>query len=138
MKNFIVIAMLFALLPGWYACTKDKAVATVSGPCDTTGVTYNQHISRIVSRNCTNASGCHNSQSGLGSGFGVTAQDLTTLAAVQNGDGDTTSSTSIVCWLKVGCGLETMPRGGWARGGSAQAYIDTFLMWKANNYCQGN
>ena len=138
MKNFLVIAIFCAFLPGWYSCTKDTAVPNVSGPCDTTGVTYNNHISRIVSRYCTYTSGCHNSQSGLGSGYGVNALDLTTLAAVQNGDGDTTSNTSIVCWIKAGCGFEAMPRGGWPRGGSAQAYIDTFLMWKANNYCQGN
>ena len=136
MKNFLVIAILFAFLPGWYACTKDRAVATVAGPCDTTGVTYNKHISRIVSYYCANAGACHNSQSGLGSGYGVNALDLTTLASVQNGDQDTTGATSIVCWLKSGCsGFETMPKNGRQL---PRAYIDTFLLWKANNYCQGN
>jgi hypothetical protein len=136
MKKFLVIVGLFVCLSGWYSCTRDIAVAPNNGACDTTGITYNKHIYRIVNAYCTNLGGCHNPNTGLGSGFGLTALPLITLAEVQNGDQDTTSATSIVCWIKSGCsGVETMPKG--ARQLS-RAYIDTFLMWKANNYCQGN
>jgi hypothetical protein len=136
MKKSLVIIALFFCISGWYSCTKDKAQVQVTGACDSTLVTYNNSIARIVSTYCTNNGACHNPQSGLGSGFGLNALDLTTIAAVRNGDQDTTSSTSIVCWLKSGCsGVETMPKNGRQL---SRAYIDTFLMWKANNFCQGN
>jgi hypothetical protein len=133
MKKSLVIICLLVCIFGWYSCTRDKAVVIASSPCDSTQVTYNNTISRIVSTYCTAVGGCHNPASNLGSSYGINALDLTTLSGVKNGDGDTTSSTSIVCWLKAGCGTETMPKGGRPL---SRAYIDTFLMWKANNYCQ--
>jgi len=140
MKKSLVIIALLLCICGWYSCTKDTAQVPVATACDTTQVTYNKNIARIVSTYCTAQGGCHNPTSGLGSGYGIMANDLTTLSGVKNEDMDTTGSTSIVCWLKSGCsGVETMPKGGWPRSaGSAQSYIDTFQMWKANNYCQGN
>lgn len=136
MKKFLVIVCLFVFISGWFSCTKDRAQVQVAAACDTTGVTYNKNISRIVATYCTNIGGCHNPNSNLGSGFGINATDLTTIYGVKNDDQDTTGVTSIVCWLKAGCtGYETMPKNGRAL---PRAYIDTFLMWKANNYCQGN
>ena len=131
MKNFLVIAIFCSFLPGWYSCTKDTAVATVAGPCDTTGITYNKHISRIVSTYCTQIGGCHNPATTLG----TNANDLTTYIGVKADDTDTTGATAIVCWLKYGCGTDQMPKGLRAL---PRAYIDTFLMWRQNNYCPGN
>jgi len=133
MKKSLVIICLLACICGWYSCTRDRAIAYVASPCDSTQVTYHNNISRIVSTYCTNTGGCHNPASGLGTGYGgITANDLTTLSAVKNEDMDTIGSTSIVCWMKQGCGTELMPKG----GRELAADRDTFLMWKANNYCQ--
>lgn len=136
MKKSLIIILLLVCITGWYSCTKDTAAVQVAAACDTTQVTYSKNIAPIVAKYCTNNGACHNPATGLGSGFGINAVDFTTYYAVKNADADTTSSTSIVCWMKAGCsGFETMPKGGRPL---ARAYIDTFLMWKANNFCQGN
>ena len=117
----------------FYSCTKDKAVPVVASACDSTQVTYNNTISRIVTTYCTFEGGCHNPATGLGSSAGVNAVDLTTYAGVKNEDQDTTGANAIVCWLKAGCGTDQMPKG---FRPLSQAYIDTFQLWRANNYCQ--
>ena len=133
MKKFLVITSLLVCISGWYSCTRDRAPYVVGTICDSTQVSYSNNIARIVATNCTQLGGCHNPATGLGSSAGVTANDLTTLIAVKNEDMDTTGSTSIVCWMKAGCGTDQMPKG---LRPLSRAYIDTFLMWKANNYCQ--
>jgi hypothetical protein len=135
MKKLLVIAGMFALLPGWYSCTRDRAPYVAGTICDSTQVSYSNTIARIMSTYCTQLGGCHNLATGLGSSAGVTANDLTTLFAVKNEDMDTTGSTSIVCWIKSNCGTNQMPKG-LRPLNPVQAYVDTFLMWKANNYCQ--
>ncbi len=132
-KSFVLIVILICL-SGWYSCTKDKAPAPTASLCDSTQVTYNNTISRIVSTNCTEYSGCHNPATGLGSAGGINATALNTLAEVKAEMAlDTTNTNSIVCRLRgTTCGLQ-MPYG--LRPLSA-AYVDTFLLWQANNYCE--
>ena len=136
MKKFLVIGLFSCLFLGltmFYSCTKDKAQVAVSSACDSTQVTYNNTISRIVATYCTQLGGCHNPASGLGSSAGVNAVDLTTYFGVKAEDQDTTGANAIVCWLKAGCGTDQMPKG---LRPLPQAYIDTFQLWRSNNFCQ--
>ena len=135
MKKFLVTVCLFVCISGWYSCTRDIAVAPNYGTCNTSLITYNNTISRIVSTSCTAIGGCHNTTSGLGSVSGINATDLTTYAAVRAETIDSTDNNSILCRIEgTTCGLQ-MP---YSARPFTQAQIDTFKMWKANNYCQGN
>lgn len=53
-------AILFLCILLFASCNKDKAIdpSTIVGNCDSTSVTYNNHIKQILENNCA-LSGCH-------------------------------------------------------------------------------
>ena len=126
-KSFAVIA-LFALLSGFYSCTKDTASVAAPPVCDSTHISYTTTIKPIISSKCS-YSPCHDGSGNAG------ANDLTNYNAVRAGVADNSSANSIICRTTPGqtCGTDLMPQG--SRNGLPQVYRDTLTMWKNGGYC---
>jgi hypothetical protein len=126
MKKSLALIVLFALLCGFYSCTKDTASVAAPPVCDSTHISYTKTIAPIMDRYCTS---CHNPTYGQG------ANDLTNYNAVRAGVADNSSPNSIICRTTPGqtCGTDLMPQG--ARNGLAQVYRDTLTLWKNGGYC---
>jgi hypothetical protein len=131
MKKSLVIIALFALMTGWYSCTKDTAIPPPAAPvCDSTHVSYARSIVPLINNNCA-LSGCHGNPPGSG------ANDLTNYIEVRaEMEADSPAVNSILCRVQsTACG-DLMPKGsGYGRGLSV-AEIDTLILWKAGGYCE--
>ena len=127
MKNFLVIAILFVCISGWFSCTKDVAQVPPPPTCDSTHISYTTTMVPIVTRYCA-YSGCHAAP------LGAAANDLSTYIGLHSEMAiDSPGLNSILCRIQTNtCGNDQMPKGGRPL---SPAIIDTFKLWKAGGYC---